>query len=241
MDGPEKFSCVVIRKCLLNLYCKLFSLMRCHVFEFLHLFVRNWRCVVRIFGGDQMKVIIKCGGSMLHHGVAWYNPIKYIGQTSLCKPKNLGGMVFQSLRAFNKLLLAKQVWCIIQEPSTLFPRILKACYFKHVDVMEERFGSNPSYFLRLFLWSRELLQRRLFQKVGNGQSVRALTDIWIPGLASRKIYISYHMDRGFQVANFLLPSRRWNEPLLRSFFFLVSHEVETCWVRYNTGMDAEEI
>lgn len=86
----------------------------------------------------------------------------------LCKPKSCGGMSFNDLVAFNKPLLAKHVWHIILYPDLFLARVLKARYFKTSYIMLAKAGSNPSYVWRSLLWSRDLLQRGLCWKVGNG-------------------------------------------------------------------------
>lgn len=68
----------------------------------------------------------------------------------LCKPKQFGGMGFRSLCEFNKALLAKQVWRIIRDPTSLLTQVLKSRYFKNVDILEAQLGSNPSYILAIY-------------------------------------------------------------------------------------------
>lgn len=75
-------------------------------------------------------------------------------------------MGFRDLVAFNKALLAKQVWRILLYPNSLIARILKARYFKNSDIMLAKTGSNPSYIWRSLLWSRDLLKKGLCWKVG---------------------------------------------------------------------------
>lgn len=53
--------------------------------------------------------------------------------------------VFEVFRNFNRSLLAKQIWKIIREPSSLVSKILKAQYFKNGDIMDAQLGFKPSY------------------------------------------------------------------------------------------------
>lgn len=54
-------------------------------------------------------------------------------------------MGFRDFTHFNKALLAKQVWRIIENPESLVARLLKARYFKHMDIMDAPIGNNPSF------------------------------------------------------------------------------------------------
>ena len=48
---------------------------------------------------------------------------------SLCKPKALGGMGLKDLEKFNEATLAKQVWRLLVDHSSLFYRVFRAKYF----------------------------------------------------------------------------------------------------------------
>lgn len=91
-------------------------------------------------------------------------------------------MGFRSLLAFNKSLLAKQIWRVIQPPNSLLARVLKSKYFKNSDIMQAVLGANPSYVWRSILWSRDLIRGGLCWRVGNGQHIQALTDPWITSI-----------------------------------------------------------
>lgn len=43
-----------------------------------------------------------------------------------------GGMRFRNLKEFNLILLAKQCWLLIHEPTSLWARVMKERYFPHV-------------------------------------------------------------------------------------------------------------
>ncbi|XP_075475599.1 putative mitochondrial protein AtMg00310 [Primulina tabacum] len=64
---------------------------------------------------------------------------------SLCHPKKRGGLGFRKLVEFNRSLLAKQLWRLIQHPDSLVCRILKGRYFRYGSVLEAGLGRNPSY------------------------------------------------------------------------------------------------
>ena len=57
--------------------------------------------------------------------------------------KSKGGMGFRDLAMFNKALLAKQVWRIMQNPNSLVARIIKAKYFPWSKLFETKLDSRP--------------------------------------------------------------------------------------------------
>ena len=79
----------------------------------------------------------------------------------MCKPKADGGMGFKDLRAFNLALLAKQEWRLIQNPSSLTHRVLKAKYFSESNFIEAQIGKKPSYTWRSFMEGRKVLDKGL--------------------------------------------------------------------------------
>lgn len=91
-----------------------------------------------------------------------------------CFTKAIGGMGFRQLVHFNQALLAKQIWRLVRHPSSLLARVLKAKYFKHMDIMHGPIGNNPSYIWRSLMWGRELLHKGLFWRNGDGNSIRIL-------------------------------------------------------------------
>ena len=81
-----------------------------------------------------------------------------ISWESMRKPKKEGGLGFRNFRCFNRTLLAKQGWRIIQHPESLAAQVLKAKYYPRGSFWEATGGHQPSFTWRSLLKGRELLK-----------------------------------------------------------------------------------
>ena len=102
----------------------------------------------------------------------------------LCQPKSEGGLGFKDLCKFNKAMLAKQVWRLIHDKESLFYRVFKAKYFPNKSIFEAK-SSTGSFAWKSILWSRDLIEKGSFWRIGNGNSVRIYTDAWLPSPKGR--------------------------------------------------------
>ena len=77
-------------------------------------------------------------------------------------------------------MLAKQVWRIYTDANPLLAKLLKALYFKHIDILNAHRGYDPSYTWRSLWGSKSLLTEGLAWRRCNGALINVWNDVWIP-------------------------------------------------------------
>jgi hypothetical protein len=69
--------------------------------------------------------------------------IHWMSWEKMGRAKFIGGLRFRDLVSFNKALLAKQVWRLLQDSDSTVGKILKAKYFPNESFFEAKLGSKP--------------------------------------------------------------------------------------------------
>ena len=60
----------------------------------------------------------------------------WLSWEKLCNPKNMGGMGFKDLEAFNNALLGKKLWRLITNENSLLGQVMKAKYYPNTEVLK---------------------------------------------------------------------------------------------------------
>ena len=144
----------------------------------------------------------------------------WVGWKTMCKSKSQGGMGFRNLQAFNLALLAKQVWRILINLSSLAARILKAKYFPFGDILHANLGSRPSYTQRSIFNSLEVLRSGTRWRVGNGRLIHIWDNKWLPNPSTYKVISPPRPLVEFPMVSSLIDpvTRWWKSGAVRALF-----------------------
>lgn len=172
--------------------------------------VLNYRfCCVMI-----SNFVLSSGGTQIQFGGRGLHWARW---RKLCKQKQYGGMGFESLLDFNRSMLAEQILRIIRDLSLLLAHILKARYFKYVDILDAKLGSKPLYIWRSILWSRNFIKRGVMWRMRYGQCIKAFSDNWILSLNSGRSSLC-DLNGSILVKDSISPNRTWKENEVRELF-----------------------
>ncbi|GAU43244.1 hypothetical protein TSUD_241350 [Trifolium subterraneum] len=111
--------------------------------------------------------------------------IHWLAWERLACPKAHGGLGFRNFEAFNKAMVAKQVWNIVQNPNSLVAKLIKARYFPRSSLFEALLGYNPSFAWHSMWQARQILYLGCRWRIGSGVNIRVMHDPWLRGSANR--------------------------------------------------------
>lgn len=104
-----------------------------------------------------------------------------MGWSKLAVPKCKGGLGFRNLQGFNVAMLGKVIWRFCHQPDSLVARIFKARYFPSNHILQATEGSDSSFVWKGIWEAKECLKKGFRWVLGDGRSIHAFKDQWIPG------------------------------------------------------------
>lgn len=88
-------------------------------------------------------------------------------------------MGFKDLEKFNETMLAKQVWRLLVDHSSLFYWVFSVKYIPSGSVFDAKVALE-SYAWQSIVKARNLIQSGLLWRVRNGMKINIYKDRWLP-------------------------------------------------------------
>ena len=185
----------------------------------------------------------------------WSNNLKqrkinWVSWKKLYDPKKMGGMGFQDSRKFNEALLAKQIWRLVNDTSSLLYQVFKAKFFPHCSILETETKTRGSYTWQSVMKAREVILKGGAWRVGNGKSIKIWKHQWL--LEDNHRSIITHGPQLLQDCTvdqlILQPKMEWDTDLIDKLFLPYDPEAikniplsdreppdKFCWIGTSNG------
>ena len=92
----------------------------------------------------------------------------------------MDGIGFKDLEKFNEVMLAKQVWRLLTDHTSLFYRVFSAKYFPNGLVLVAK-SSSGSYAWQSIVKAIPLVKLGMLWRVGDGKQIKIFGERWLPG------------------------------------------------------------
>ena len=96
--------------------------------------------------------------------------------------------------------------------------MLKARYFKGTDFLRANLGSNPSFIWRSILWGRQIINKGLRWRIGDGRSAQIYHSRWIPRPKTFKPFSPPKLPLESTVSELIDVENQWKELLVQQSF-----------------------
>lgn len=141
---------------------------------------------------------------------------------SICIPKSLGGMGIKNFSIFNKALISKFAWSLLNNTDTHWKKFLASKSLKTSSFEEVNYKASDSWLWKGFLKSRDFVKKSMCIQINNGTTTRVWIDPWIPNMPTLTPLLNpnnSNIDHEIKVAELTLEEpRRWNNLFLQALF-----------------------
>ena len=101
-------------------------------------------------------------------------------------------------------MLAKQGWRLLKDQESLLFKCFKARYFPKCNFLHTHDSLNSLFVWKSMMAALPILRSGCCWRVGNGESIDATNDKWIPNYPSNKLLQSVNdMEEGWKVLDYI--------------------------------------
>ncbi|XP_019168824.1 PREDICTED: uncharacterized protein LOC109164731 [Ipomoea nil] len=135
-------------------------------------------------------------------------------------PKEIWGLGFKDLRAFNLAMLGKQAWRMLTNTNSLVSRVYQARYYPKHTFYEAQLGNNPSFCWRSIMAAKELVCGGVRRHIGTGNSTLIWEHPWLHDDLDPFIHTEMPPQlAGAKVSGLIDPgTRTWDHDILSDIF-----------------------
>lgn len=90
-----------------------------------------------------------------------------------------GGLGFRDIQGFNLALLGKQCWSLLNRPTALVTRVLKARYYPNCHFLQAQRTGGASFTWSGIWQAKEEIKKRLRWVLGDGKTINIDKDRWL--------------------------------------------------------------
>ncbi|XP_030970117.1 uncharacterized protein LOC115990422 [Quercus lobata] len=147
----------------------------------------------------------ECGGQSKIHWKSW---------EVLCQLKLEGGMGFKYLVRFNEAMLAKQVWKLQTEQTSLLYKVYNTKYFPTSSMFEAK-SKKGSFAWQSILKARHVIEKGMLWRVSDGSKIWVFHDNWIPECFPTKAPHTQDIEDDLNVCSLIdQTTNEWNEQMI---------------------------
>ena len=128
-------------------------------------------------------------------------------------------MGFKDLEKFNEAMLAKQVWRLLIDHTSLFYRVFNAKYFPNGSFLDAK-PSLGSYAWQSIVKAIPLIKLSMLWRVGDGKQMKIFRERWLPGEEPAKVISPLNsISTEWIVSRLLDPTGvGWNDQFVDAMF-----------------------
>lgn len=138
--------------------------------------------------------------------------------SSLCIPKEAGGLGFRQMKDINEAFVTKLVWQLNTDTRKLWVQVFRAKYLRGLNFMDDIQPSrNTSWIWSSIMHCKENFHRGACYTVRSHSRLRVSADPWIPGIARHRLIHDIHWPVDVYYVKDLMISggEQWDMDLIR--------------------------